>query len=57
MEATDASDATQTEQVVVDVVPKNDQEVVWQQTNDLHAENVSVIVQSEAGTLTTYMPV
>jgi len=56
VEVRDTSGETQTKQVVVDALPQGARELVWQAT-DLHAEYVPVVVRSDAGTPTTYMPI
>jgi hypothetical protein len=56
VQATDAAGKVVTQQVVIDVVPQGQREMVWQSSN-LRAANVPALVGKDAGTDTTYMPI
>jgi hypothetical protein len=56
VQVTDATGVEQTEQVVIDMLPLAARQVAWQ-VHGLNTLNVPVVVQSDAGKETTYMPI
>jgi uncharacterized repeat protein (TIGR02543 family) len=56
VEVMDAKGMTEEKQVVIDSLPKNEREIVWE-TPGLSAQNVPAGTGSDSGIQTTYMPI
>ncbi|QSO54259.1 putative Ig domain-containing protein [Alicyclobacillus curvatus] len=56
VEVMDAKGMTEEKQVVIDSLPKNEREIVWE-TPGLSAQNVPAVTGSDSGIQTTYMPI